>query len=117
MTEQNLEHGQAKDNIVQPIVIGGLPCTIFKGWIDDLIWCPSQCYLYIQFKEKNYVIYLRWRHSDPWSAVIIECIKDWDMHNGSKWEYLDISEWKDTELNQCKEDSIEKAKMFLANLL
>lgn len=48
-------------------------------WLDDLIWCPSQCYKRVQDRDGNdYVLYLRWRHGDPWQGHIIEGAKNWD---------------------------------------
>jgi len=30
-------------------------------WDDDLVWCPSQCFLSVRWKGKNYTLYLiRW---------------------------------------------------------
>ena len=81
--------------------------TMHSDWNDDLIWCPSQCYKHIEYKGKQFVIYLRWRHSDPWSAEIVECIPDGQfyMHSkGYEWHYLNVSDWADTELNQLKKE-------------
>ena len=41
-------------------------------WLDDLIWCPSQCFTRRVVNGVSYILYLRWRHSDPWSARIIK---------------------------------------------
>lgn len=45
---------------------------ILGKWEEDLIWCPSQCYLPIEFNGKKYTIYLRWRHQNPWEGHIWE---------------------------------------------
>ena len=40
--------------------------------IDVSSWCPSQ--IYYRFHDtigKRWMIYLRWRHSDPWSAELL----------------------------------------------
>ena len=29
-----------------------------EQWLDDLIWCPSQCYYHIQPNGKDYIIRL-----------------------------------------------------------
>jgi len=79
----------------------------FKGkWINHMIWCPSQCYYKFKYKGKRYEIYLRWRHTDPWTATLIEVDSD-------EWYDLDISFWADSEHEQCKIESIKKANEFL----
>ena len=80
---------------------------IHSDWIDDLIWCPSQCYKHIEYKGKQFVIYLRWRHSDPWSAEIIDCTPNgkFDIHLEShKWHNLNVSYWTDEQLNELKKE-------------
>ena len=52
---------------------------IVSDWKDDLCWCPSQCYLELTHNNQNYVVYLRWRHSDPWTATLIECDNSFDI--------------------------------------
>ncbi|MEM1003438.1 MAG: hypothetical protein AAGH46_12395 [Bacteroidota bacterium] len=72
---------------------------IIEDWDDDLIWCPSQCYLKFTYKGKHFVIYLRWRHTDPWTATLIEPQeKDWCLHENSKWHELKVPFFKDDEL-------------------
>jgi hypothetical protein len=41
-----------------------------NGWKGDLYWTPSQLYKTITIGDKVYELYLRWRHSDPWSFRI-----------------------------------------------
>ena len=41
-------------------------------WFDELIWSPSQCYCRIQHQGMDYILYLRWRWTDPWQAYIIK---------------------------------------------
>jgi len=48
-------------------------------WQEDLIWCPSQCYYYFEADGKKWCIYLRWRHSDPWTAELCECDDKWEI--------------------------------------
>lgn len=43
-----------------------------SSWQDDLCWCPSQCYGEIEHEGKRVVLYLRWRHEDPWQGHVIE---------------------------------------------
>ena len=40
-------------------------------WFDELIWTPSQCYYRLQHKGADYILYLRWRWTDPWQAYVI----------------------------------------------
>ena len=76
------------------------PIKILEGWDEDLIWCPSQCYLSISFKGKTYIIYLRWRWSDPWSCELIPLIEGgtyarWGLHShcDEEWIYILICLW------------------------
>ncbi len=41
-------------------------------WIEDLLWCPSQCYRRIRCDGRVYTLYLRWRHEDPWEFRVAE---------------------------------------------
>ena len=61
-------------------------------WIEDLIWCPSQCYYYFldPISSQGYCIYLRWRHSDPWTAELIKCTSDWEFIYDEPWEYIEL---------------------------
>ncbi|HLX60844.1 MAG TPA: hypothetical protein VKX17_06135 [Planctomycetota bacterium] len=50
-----------------------LKTRIVGKWDDSLIGCPSQCYAdAIGPGGFRYVLYLRWRHSDPWIARVIQ---------------------------------------------
>ena len=40
-------------------------------WHDDLSLCPSQCYYATKKNGIDYIMYLRWRWSDPWQAHIV----------------------------------------------
>lgn len=88
---------------------------IINDWRDDLIWCPSQCYLDIEYKGRQFVIYLRWRHQDPWTAEIIECPNDgkFNMHELNNWNWLEVKHWTDTELSELKKEVIEVANEWL----
>ena len=52
--------------------------------IDVSSWCPSQ--IYYRFHDtlgKRWMIYLRWRHSDPWSAELLRCDEEgWRFPDG-----------------------------------
>src|SRR5215211_6773575 len=41
-------------------------------WFDELTWNPSQCYCRIQRHRVDYILYLRWRWTNPWQAYIIK---------------------------------------------
>ena len=45
---------------------------IMGDWRDDLIWCPSQCYLPVEVRGKQYTLYLRWRWEDPWQGHVVK---------------------------------------------
>ena len=66
--------------------------------------------------NKQYILYLRWRHQDPWTAYLIECIPDnkFDSVKGSKWYNLDIEYFKDIELDACKLNALKMAGKFLS---
>jgi hypothetical protein len=69
---------------------------IISEWEDDLAWCPFQCYLQMIFEERYFLLYLRWRYSDPWNATLIECDSDFNIHNKKyEWIELNIKHWKD----------------------
>ena len=41
-------------------------------WYDELIWSPSQCYYHLQHNGMDYILYLRWRWTDPWQAYVVK---------------------------------------------
>jgi len=47
------------------------PLAVGK-WFGELTWSPSQCYCRIQHQGVDYILYLRWRWSDPWQAYVIK---------------------------------------------
>lgn len=88
---------------------------ILKEWSDDLIMCPSQCYLWFNYLGGIHCIYLRWRHGDPWGATLVTpCVKvSEDICNEKPWIPLQIDYFTHDELQMCKDDAIELAKQFL----
>lgn len=88
-------------------------------WRDNLIMCPSQCYKNISYEGKEYVIYLRWRHSDPWQATLIETEPNGQFNtwsgdeNQTKWNDLDVAHYSHDELQQIKDEAEHQARMFL----
>lgn len=91
---------------------------IVSEWKDDLIWCPSECYLQMTFEGRYFLLYLRWRHNDPWDATLIECDGDFYMHNKKyKWVILEVEHWKDTQIDEIKANAIEVAKKMIYNII
>lgn len=93
-----------------------LTFKIVEDWEDDLIWCPSQCYLKIKWRRRHFVIYLRWRNSDPWTAELIECIPNGDFDLFSmkkKWVTLPIFEWSANAIDDLKANAIKCANDWL----
>jgi len=89
--------------------------TPVQDWQDDLIMCPSQCYYYFTYKGRPYCIYLRWRHSDPWSAELIEdCTPSVHDSWDGKWNWLNVDSFTHDQLPLLKKQAIIEAKMFLA---
>lgn len=80
-------------------------------WIEELIWCPSQCYYYFQnLKDnQNYCIYLRWRHRDPWTTELIKCDDSWEfLHGEDDWEYIETGKnYCDEEYRELEEDILK----------
>lgn len=65
-------------------------------WQDDLLWCPSQCYLEIWIEDTPFVIYLRWRSSDPWTLSLIEGVTLTDFVLDDNGEWIDIDDFEYT---------------------
>jgi hypothetical protein len=95
---------------------------IVEDWLDDLIWCPSQCYLKIIHNNRWFIIYLRWRHSDPWRAYLCETSvgnttfepPGWDMHDpGYDWIDIPVDDFRDDQLVELKIAVMEEIKSLL----
>ena len=52
------------DDETEPLPLG--------EWFDDLIWSPSQCYCHVRQNGVDYILYLRWRWTNPWQAYVIK---------------------------------------------
>jgi hypothetical protein len=89
------------DDDTEPLPIG--------KWLDELTGTPSQCYCHIQHKGVDYILYLRWRWTDPWQAYVIKNADSLSsMNNGQAVWSFDIFEiqhieYRDMELKQAKE--------------
>ena len=69
-----------------------------NGWRGDLYWTPSQLYKTITIDDKVYELYLRWRHSDPWSFSIDDepiPLKDYLAE-----EYEELIDYIDNNINE-----------------
>ena len=90
---------------------------IVSGWKDDLIFCPSQCYLNIEFKNKFFVIYLRWRYQDPWTCCLIETRDNKFNLYDSEFNGIDmpmqIDYFEDKQIIEMKENAIKIVKSYL----
>mgnify|MGYP007126010243 CR=1 FL=1 len=84
---------------------------ILDDWNDCLMWCPSQCFLPVRYKNDEYVLYLRWRHNDPWEASLIDKNGDEDF-----WIELTIPFFTATQLEECKEAALKTAEKILRTL-
>jgi hypothetical protein len=98
--------------------IDGAKSLPLEQWFDHLIWCPSQCYYHIQYKGKDYILYLRWRWEDPWQAHVIKNAASLEALHGDKpaWSedvfLLNHVAFRDEELDQAKAKLID---LFLRN--
>ena len=59
-------------------------------WILHLdFFCPAQIYYYFHDVEgRRWCIYLRWRHSDPWTAELVRCDDSWEFITEEGWVNL-----------------------------
>ena len=59
-------------------------------WIVHLdYFCPAQIYYYFHDAEgRRWCIYLRWRHSDPWTAELVQCDDAWEFLTDGDWMNL-----------------------------
>ena len=53
-------------------------------WFDDLTWSPSQCYYHLQHNGIDYILYLRWRWTNPWQAYVVKNAVNLDAMNEEK---------------------------------
>lgn len=82
-------------------------------WKDSLIWCPSQCYYTFREKKTGTLkcLYLRWRHSDPWTAELIPVNEiDREFESSKEWVSLNPPYFTDIELDKLKVWCMEKLK-------
>jgi hypothetical protein len=99
--------------------MGKTEMKIMGEWEDDMIWCPSQCYLNVSHENNKYVIYLRWRWGDPWTASLIPANENYDLVYKTDWINLFNEEdfYTDDQLEACKLAAIEKVKTYFGGNL
>ena len=90
-------------------------------WFDELTWSPSQCYCHIQHQGVDYILYLRWRWTDPWQAYVIKRAASLSaMNNGEAVWSGDVFElhhvqYKDRELELAKDNIVSLFYEFDGN--
>ena len=90
-------------------------------WFNELIWSPSQCYYHLQHQGVDYILYLRWRWTDPWQAYVVRNAASLsDMNNGQAVWSGDVFElnhvqYKDVELALAKDKIISLFHEFDGN--
>ena len=83
-------------------------------WFDELTWSPSQCYYHIRHNGLDYILYLRWRWTDPWQAYVITNADSLaSMNNGQAVWSGDVLEWHDA---QYRDTDLELAKDRMIDL-
>lgn len=84
-------------------------------WVNDLIRCPSQCYCNFQYNGRQYCIYLRWRHDDPWSASVVP-LTDGYVFAVSNWVDLDPPFYTHDDYKKLQKWCIKKVKKLYKGL-
>ncbi len=95
---------------------GGYGWKVHSDWQDDLIWCPSQCYKKIEMGGRQFVIYLRWRWNDPWTADLVECLPDGNFEMSGKdttWSELNVGYFRDDQLEELKVVAEKRAYQWI----
>ena len=83
-------------------------------WFDELIWCPSQCYYHLQHHGMDFILYLRWRWTDPWQAYVVKNAASLSsMNNGDAVWSGDVFELQHVQLSDVE---LEPAKDKIISL-
>lgn len=88
-------------------------------WEDSMLWCPSQCYCrFLDTTERTiYCIYLRWRHSDPWTSELIKCDPMGELLYRRDWPSIPTSkDYSEDEYPELKEECIRTIKLMYPEL-
>jgi hypothetical protein len=92
-----------------------------EEWFDDLVGSPSQCYYHLQHNGTDYILYLRWRWTNPWQAYVVKNAVSLDaMNEGEVVWSGDVFElhhiyYDDTELGLAKDKIISLFYEFDGN--
>ena len=101
------------DDETEPLPLG--------EWFDELTWSPSQCYCHIRHNEVDYILYLRWRWTNPWQAYVVKnADRLSSMNNGHAVWSGDVFaihhvHLKNVELDQAKDKLIRLFYEFNGN--
>ena len=83
-----------------------------REWFDELTWAPSQCYCRVEHDGIDYVLYLRWRWTNPWQAYVVRNAdrlssmnNDQAIWSGDVFEIHGI-QFRDVELERAKDQLI-----------
>lgn len=86
-------------------------------WKDDLIGCPSQCTLNLKYGDRFFILSLRWRWSDPWTASLIECDSDFDhWSKNSNTMDLGIRHYRESQLFALKCHALDVTMKLIPTL-
>lgn len=102
-----------EDDETEPLPLG--------EWFDELLWSPSQCYHRVHHQGTDYILYLRWRWTDPWQAYVVKNAASLSsMNNGEAIWSGDVFEihhvyFKQEELDLAKEKLIRLFYEFDGN--
>lgn len=86
------------------------------AFFEEMIWCPSQIYYYFTdlADGQMYVVYCRWRWSDPWTIELVKVAnpknpRNWDWSLGSV-SLLPDRGYKDEEYRKMEKDILDCLK-------
>lgn len=93
------------------------------AFFEEMIWCPSQIYYYFTDPADGqmYVVYCRWRWSDPWTIELVKVAnpknpKNWDWSLGSTCLLSDKG-YKDEEYKKMEEDILDCLKVKFPHIV
>lgn len=99
-----------KQNINEKI---NIPINKDLNWHRDLSWCPSQLWKEVEYNKKNYRLYARWRHINPWSGYIISLNKDGDIWSSDILNEYNFSD--ETDITIIENKLLELFDSFIVN--
>ena len=94
-----------------------IPVYNFEGemevgrWYDSMLWCPSQCYRHEVVDGVHFILYLRWRWSDPWKGRVVAGAYDEKSMGDAHWSddlfQLNHIQYSEAEVEMAKEKLVE----------